>query len=154
VPVVTPAWLPAQLKQALQHLRLHWPPDEDTLRAAYRRRSLALHPDKGGDHEGFVALQDARDVVAGYLERGLPPPPPPPPPPPRADSWTDFRRGFRRSRRGNLWQRCDGETVTVFARRGRFHWCVAVEGGRTFFSRGPGWADEEDALRALWRELN
>jgi hypothetical protein len=63
-----------------------------------------------------------------------------------------FRKGFQRSRRGNLWRTWRGLTVTVFGRRGAFHWCISDEGGPRW-SPWRGWADEEDAVRAAWNEL-
>ena len=38
----------------------------------------------------------------------------------------EFKAGFRRSRRGNLWRTWEGLTLTVFGRAdGRYRWCIA-----------------------------
>jgi hypothetical protein len=113
-----------------------------------------------------VALQDARDTVQAALERGLPKPPPKGWDEDGAEGGDDetfdrdwaetmygtFRRGFRRSRRGNLWRPWRGLTLTVFERRGGFHWCIA-DGDGARFSPWDGWQDEEEAIRALWDEV-
>lgn len=36
--------------------------DETAVKRAFRRRALQLHPDRGGSHEGFIAL------VAAYQQ--------------------------------------------------------------------------------------
>jgi DnaJ domain len=38
------------------------------IRAAYRRRALLLHPDRGGDHAAMVALNAAYEDAAWYAE--------------------------------------------------------------------------------------
>jgi hypothetical protein len=67
-------------------------------------------------------------------------------------AYGDFREGFQRSRKGNLWRAWRGLTVTVFERRDAFHWCIS-DGGGPRRSPWPGWADEEGAVRAAWDEL-
>jgi hypothetical protein len=170
VPAILPDWLDnhPRLRDALARLRLCWPPTEDRLRTCYRRRSLESHPDHGGDHESFVALQDARDVVEAALRDGLPSPHEDLPDADPADgSWDGgggwgyeetaferFRDGFKRSRKGNLWRLWDGRTITVFQRRdGRFGWCISDHAGQRW-SPWQGWADEQSALEGLWRELD
>lgn len=37
------------------------------LKAAYRRRALATHPDRGGDPRGFIRVQAAYEIVCGFL---------------------------------------------------------------------------------------
>jgi hypothetical protein len=44
MPVPLPGWLPDDLYVALGRLGLRWPPDEESLGTAYRRRSLQCHP--------------------------------------------------------------------------------------------------------------
>lgn len=55
-------------------------------------------------------------------------------------------RHWRRSMRGNLTRVFDGLTLTVFKRRGEWHWCVAGE--ETTFSPY-GYECEYDAMYAL-----
>jgi hypothetical protein len=68
--------------------------------------------------------------------------------------YEDFLRGFGRSRKGNLWRKWDGVTLTVFLRtQGGYAWCVSGGGDSTRFS--PGTFDGEgDALRDLYREVS
>jgi hypothetical protein len=67
----------------------------------------------------------------------------------------DFKAGFRRSRKGNLCRLYGGKMLTIFPRRsdGYFAWCVAGASDEPpSFSAG-GYETEEDALSALWFEL-
>lgn len=49
--------------------------DEETLKAAYRRESLRIHPDRGGSDADFVALTKAYKLLKKFLrETGAPPP--------------------------------------------------------------------------------
>jgi curved DNA-binding protein CbpA len=66
------AWVPTRLREALHLLALGWPPDEGSLTAAWRKAALANHPDRGGTHESFVAVQQAREVVEEALKRPAP----------------------------------------------------------------------------------
>jgi hypothetical protein len=159
MPIPLPGWLLDNLYEALNRLRLGWPPTDDSLRSAYRRRTLLCHPDRGGSHEDMLLLSDARDVVARALRAGLPAPPPPHGARGRDGfAFRLFRGGFLRSRRGNLWRRWrvpggDEWTLTVFRRPGGgYGWCVAGPGGGTSFSPGD-FSTEEAAMEALWREL-
>jgi hypothetical protein len=64
-----------------------------------------------------------------------------------------FKRGFRRSYRGNLWRRYRGFAVTVFKREadGYYAWCCSQRGeARWSRDRYP---DEEAALEAVWQEV-
>jgi hypothetical protein len=63
----------------------------------------------------------------------------------------DFATGFKRSRRGNLWCRWRGETLTVFRRQGTYRWSAA-DGERVVYSQG-GWAGEDEALAGLWEAV-
>jgi hypothetical protein len=155
-----PAWVLGRLREALRVLRLGWPPTDETLTSAWRRRALETHPDRGGDHKTFVAVQQAREAVQEALRRGLPTAP-------SAggrqedderDSHDDaayarFRRGLRRSRQGNLWRPWGDLTVTVFAKRGGFHWCISEDGEPTWSRPWAGYPTEEAACRALWGAL-
>jgi hypothetical protein len=64
-----------------------------------------------------------------------------------------FEACFRRSKRGNLWRKWEGLSVTVFRRPGGgwYGWSIANEDGPRF-SPG-GYPDEERALEALWDAL-
>jgi hypothetical protein len=63
----------------------------------------------------------------------------------------EFAAGFRRSRKGNLWRRYGGRTLTVFGGVDSFSWCIA-DGERRRFSRG-SYDSERSALSALWCEV-
>lgn len=41
------------------------------LKAAYRRRALATHPDRGGDPRGFIRVQAAYEIVCGFLNEPM-----------------------------------------------------------------------------------
>jgi hypothetical protein len=71
----------------------------------------------------------------------------------RLQMWDEFKAGFRRSKKGNLWRNYEGVTLTVFRRPwdGGFGWSISDSEGPEF-SPG-GFEDEEDALEALWIEL-
>jgi hypothetical protein len=159
-----PAWVPARLREALQLLRLAWPPTDETLVSAWRKRALEVHPDRGGNHQQFVAVQQAREVVEGALRQGLPKAPSgggwredeeedDEPGSYAAAAYARFCRGMRRSQRGNLWREWDGRTVTVFAKRGGFHWCISEDDEPTWSRPWSGWPTEEAASRALWEAL-
>ena len=63
-----------------------------------------------------------------------------------------FERGFRRSRRGNLWRQHDGKTLTVYRRPdGLFGYAIAGDGGPAY-SRA-GYADEDTAVGELWYRI-
>jgi len=72
----------------------------------------------------------------------------------RYEALAEFRAGFQRSKRGNLWRTWEGKTLTVFRRRGDvFAWCIATDDAAR-----PRWAarnyhSEEDALHALAEAL-
>jgi hypothetical protein len=72
VPICVPKTLAEPLRQALTLLRLRWPTTEEALRAAFRKKALLHHPDRGGDPREFGALQAARDHVARVLAGELP----------------------------------------------------------------------------------
>jgi hypothetical protein len=111
------------LRQALTVLRLHWPTAEEALRAAFRKKALLHHPDRGGD----------RSEAGRFLCRAY----------------------WRRSRAGNLTREWGGRRLTVFRKGWRYHWCIAYPDDRQAarFSQGHGYADEGDAMRALWGQL-
>jgi curved DNA-binding protein CbpA len=155
VPVITPGWVHGPLRDALQTLRLRWPPTAESLLAAWRKRAFETHPDRGGEHGAFVAVQEAREVVGRALERGLPQPPRAGQgfaPDDHSAEYARFRSGMRRSRKGNLRREWSGRTVTVFSRRGCYHWCI-TEGDWPRFSRWAGWPSEDGACAALWAAL-
>lgn len=41
------------------------------VKAAYRRRALATHPDRGGDPRGFIRVQAAYEIVCGFLNEPM-----------------------------------------------------------------------------------
>jgi hypothetical protein len=61
---------------------------------------------------------------------------------------------WRRSQKGNLWQRLDdGRAVTVFERDdGTYSWCIADEDGPTWSRSRYG--TEEEALEAVEARLD
>jgi hypothetical protein len=158
-----PAWVPKGLRDALQLLRLDWPPTGETLVVAWRQRALETHPDRGGDHRAFVSVQAAYEAVREALKWGLPKAP-------SGGGWHEdddeddehdsyaaaayaaFRRGMRRSRKGNLWRPWGDRTVTVFAKRGGYHFCISIDDD-PHWSRWAGYPSEEAACQALWGAL-
>jgi curved DNA-binding protein CbpA len=156
-----PGWAPKGLREALQLLRLGWPPTDETLVTAWRQRALETHPDRGGDHKTFVAVQSAYEVVQEALKRGLPQAPSgsrdqddDDGPGSHAAAYTRFRRGLRRSRKGNLWREWGNERTTVFRRQdGRFAWVVSDEDDEPRWSPWAGYSTEEAACRAAWGAL-
>jgi hypothetical protein len=155
VPVRIPKDLPDRLYTALVVLNLKWPATAETLRTAYRRKVLQHHPDRGGSCEAFAELSEAKAHVEEVLAHGLAPPEPEPEPEPdpaavRRLRFRMFKAGFFRNRNGNLVRREGTTFLTVFANRGRHHWCVN-QGGRPRFSQGQDWPTEEDALFHLWQ---
>lgn len=42
-----------------------------TVKAAYRSRALATHPDRGGDPRGFIRVQAAYEIVCGFLNEPM-----------------------------------------------------------------------------------
>jgi hypothetical protein len=157
-----PGWVPGRLREALRLLRLAWPPTGETLVTAWRACALEAHPDRGGSHQAFVAVQQAREVVEEALRWGLPKAPPgggrhgddDEHDSHAAAAYARFRRGMRRSGKGNLWCWWGDERVTVFRRRdGRFGWVVSDEDDQPWWSPWAGFATEEAACRALWGAL-
>jgi hypothetical protein len=65
---------------------------------------------------------------------------------------TRFVTGFRRSHRGNLWQRWEGMSVTVFKRSDDlFAWCISTD-SRTSYSNEQ-FETERGAIESLCCEL-
>jgi hypothetical protein len=66
--------------------------------------------------------------------------------------WDDFASGFRKSAKGNLWRKWNGETLTIFRKPNGFGWCIAGPEGKTRFSKQR--FDRQDAaMRDLWSEV-
>ena len=64
----------------------------------------------------------------------------------------NFRGGFCRSRKGNLWRDFEGVTVTIFARDDGFYgWCIAGHQGKRFSHNG--YETEDHAMAALTDQL-
>jgi hypothetical protein len=78
-----------------------------------------------------------------------------PEPEPIADAtedWFDaWCADFRRSKRGSLWRRYDGLSLTVYLGKTGYRWVSSGPDGRTFSRRS--WESEEEALSALFSEL-
>lgn len=55
---------------ALQILGLTWPCTPEEVRRAFRTRAKDAHPDRGGTHEAFIALQQAYDDALAFAEAG------------------------------------------------------------------------------------
>lgn len=53
---------------AMLRLGVDWSVTEEQLNAAYRRLSKSAHPDSGGSHAAFTALNHARDLVRSVIE--------------------------------------------------------------------------------------
>jgi hypothetical protein len=75
--------------------------------------------------------------------------------PPEVRTFADFRRGFRRSRKGNRWcqlqsPRCGELGLTVFPKGGGYRWCCVWRGSPSYSGTFP---TEEEALRDLWQAL-
>ena len=65
----------------------------------------------------------------------------------------NFRGGFRRSRKGNLWRDFEGVTVTIFERNDGlgYGYCIANYQGKRF-SQTP-YSTEDAVMRAVEREV-
>lgn len=64
------------------------------------------------------------------------------------DLCREFCDGFRRSSKGNLWQRWNDDTVTIFAKDGSYKWCIADGEGGTRYS-DDRFRDEDQAKDSL-----
>jgi hypothetical protein len=62
---------PQGLLQSLSFLGLSMLPDLAGLKKAYRKLSLELHPDRGGNPEDFCQLKTSYDLVLQYLQFGI-----------------------------------------------------------------------------------
>jgi curved DNA-binding protein CbpA len=175
MPVIIPKSVPEPLRGCLMLLRLRWPATEEGLQRAYRRMVLEAHPDRGGTHEKFLAVGQAREVVAKAIvaltyqqtterfnfhdgredgedaeeefEKAD-----------RSDPWPsrdDFIQpdsdGFEwyASAAGNSTRMWNGRRLTIFRREGHFKWCVAEKDGTVRFNQGRGWSTFEGAASDL-----
>ncbi|GAX45711.1 putative DnaJ domain-containing protein [Tolypothrix sp. NIES-4075] len=57
----------SQLQESLNLLKLDIPFTLEELKRSYRTKALQLHPDQGGSHESFVALNEAYKYLINYL---------------------------------------------------------------------------------------
>ncbi|GAA6617558.1 J domain-containing protein [Scytonema sp. NUACC26] len=57
----------SQLQESLNVLELDFPFTLEELKRAYRTKALKVHPDRGGSHESFVALNKAYKSLRNYL---------------------------------------------------------------------------------------
>lgn len=66
-------WLSSQpgpareLAKARRLLRVSSNANHDEIRAAYRRRAVEMHPDRGGSDARLAALTEARDLLLSRL---------------------------------------------------------------------------------------
>lgn len=69
------------LHLALSVLGLSEPLTLDKIKKAYRRKAIETHPDKGGDREEFIKINEAYKALTAYgmdvLKNGYPPQPQP-----------------------------------------------------------------------------
>lgn len=74
----------------------------------------------------------------------------------REAEFAEFAAGFRQATTGTLWRKYDGDTVSVFFRKGTYHWCIASEdelqGQDVRYSHQP-FETQDDALIASAKEL-
>jgi len=52
-------------KEYYELLEVNTDATPDQIKTAYRKKSLVVHPDKGGDPEAFKALTKAYNVISG-----------------------------------------------------------------------------------------
>jgi hypothetical protein len=64
----------------------------------------------------------------------------------------EYRDGFRRSKKGNLWQRFEGLVVVIFQRKwdGLYGCCISDDDGPTFEG---AWGSEVEAIAAVYEVL-
>ena len=60
---------PAKRSHLYATLGIHRESSELEVRAAYRRRALETHPDKGGDHEAFLGVIHAFEILSDPAAR-------------------------------------------------------------------------------------
>src|SRR5262245_21880315 len=132
--------IPDPLRSFLLVLNLRWPTTPQLLQAAFRKRALRTHPDRGGSGEAYKEVEKARDfvtrVLAGeILPQGEPEEEESEPeewvrpeegPSPYYSAFRDFVNGFMTSRNGNQWRRYNRYAVTVFVGGSGFRWCISV----------------------------
>ncbi len=57
----------SQLQKPLSLLGLSFPFTKEQLSSTYRRMARLTHPDAGGSHEAFIAINQAYETLKGYL---------------------------------------------------------------------------------------
>jgi hypothetical protein len=60
-----------QLPKCLRVLGISWPCTVTDVKEAYRRLVKSAHPDGGGSHDGFLALQEAYEQALRLCQRGV-----------------------------------------------------------------------------------
>jgi hypothetical protein len=71
-------------------------------------------------------------------------------------AWEQFKAGFRRSQKDNLWREFDGKRVTVFRHRdGSYGWSITEsnEGTHKVTYTSQRYRDQESATFALFEAL-
>ncbi|MCP4190627.1 MAG: J domain-containing protein [Planctomycetaceae bacterium] len=64
-----PAWLESETPPCLKALGLSLPCTEEELRSAYRELAKKMHPDRGGDIQRFLLLQQHFEQSLNYLRQ-------------------------------------------------------------------------------------
>ena len=60
---------------------------------------------------------------------------------------------WQESRKGNLWRKWQGITITIFEREDAYHWCISRAKDDVVFSQ-EGFADTVEAQAAAFGELD
>lgn len=64
-----PAWTRYETPPCLRSLGLRSPCTEDDVKRAYRRMAEEVHPDRGGDKDRFLLLQQQCEQSLAYVRR-------------------------------------------------------------------------------------
>ena len=64
-----PDWVQSDTPSCLRAFGLELPCSEDDLKAAYRRRAKELHPDRGGDVQRFLQMQEQLEQANHFLKQ-------------------------------------------------------------------------------------
>lgn len=65
-----PVWAAGSLEEAASILGVELNADEATIRNAYRRLIIQLHPDRGGNEYLAAKINSARDTMLNYASQG------------------------------------------------------------------------------------
>jgi len=67
-----PAWARLETPRCIAVFDLPWPCTEEQLKRAYRKKVKLLHPDRGGDPQHFLLLQEHFDQALVLVEKSEP----------------------------------------------------------------------------------